>query len=302
MRCVAQAKRAGTDPVGTAGYYAAFVLVEVPLPWPADILGHPVLTDLRAVLQASAVPVRVQGLVPEHGERSGRGRLVVYRRPEGAFSRFIRYEDVVAHSDFAARCAALLGGSEEPSAEDVLDVLICTHGSRDRCCGSLGASLFMTMNRPQSGVRLWRTSHTGGHRFAPTAIVLPYGQVWAWLDAELLTTVMARAGDPRDLVAHYRGCAGIAEPAVQAAESAAFAEIGWEWLDHSREAEILERSDDGARIVIRIDHRAPDGGRGSFDAVVERVGFIAQPVCGQPLPVDGKSDPQFRVVELASAG
>ena len=39
-------------------------------------------------------------------------------------------------------------------------------------------------------VRLWRTSHTGGHRFAPTAIALPSASLWAWADAALLAQVV----------------------------------------------------------------------------------------------------------------
>ena len=48
-------------------------------------------------------------------------------------------------------------------------LLVCTHGGRDRCCGSDGTRLFQALF-PPPGVRVWRTSHTAGHRFAPTAI------------------------------------------------------------------------------------------------------------------------------------
>ena len=45
-------------------------------------------------------------------------------------------------------------------------LLICTHGSRDRCCGSLGVKLARCLR--EAGADVWEVSHIGGHRFAPT--------------------------------------------------------------------------------------------------------------------------------------
>lgn len=59
-------------------------------------------------------------------------------------------------------------------------VLVCTHGRRDRCCARHGTALFSELDR-HDGLDLWQTSHLGGHRFAPTLLVLPstvcYGRV-----------------------------------------------------------------------------------------------------------------------------
>ena len=48
-------------------------------------------------------------------------------------------------------------------------------------------------------MRLWRTSHTGGHRFAPTFIVLPFATLWAWADPLLLRRVVAQEGPVADV-------------------------------------------------------------------------------------------------------
>ena len=52
------------------------------------------------------------------------------------------------------------------------DILVCTHGARDACCGKFGYGFYVEMRGLAAvrgdGVRVWRTSHLGGHRFAPT--------------------------------------------------------------------------------------------------------------------------------------
>mgnify|MGYP000057586495 CR=1 FL=1 len=42
--CSSQSRAGGADPIGTAGEYDAYVLVEVPLPWPREITEHPILS------------------------------------------------------------------------------------------------------------------------------------------------------------------------------------------------------------------------------------------------------------------
>ena len=107
----------------------------------------------------------------------------------------------------------------------VVDVLVCTHGRRDTCCGSRGMDLVGELRRdPQfgtdAGVRLWRTSHTGGHRFAPTAVLLPAGTMWAWVTPALLRAAAFTEGEVEPWLERYRGCATVGSPAQQAAERA----------------------------------------------------------------------------------
>ncbi|MGO1053478.1 sucrase ferredoxin [Crossiella sp. CA198] len=67
----------------------------------------------------------------------------------------------------------------EPTAEPLL--LVCTNGRRDRCCTQLGRPIAEELDR---GFRpaVWECSHLGGHRFAPTGLVLPTGYSYGRLD------------------------------------------------------------------------------------------------------------------------
>ena len=287
LRCSVQARTAGVGATGTAASAGAFLLVEVPLPWPREITEHEALAGVQ-------IDGRVQGVVPSPARVAEGTTLVVeHRAPDGWFRGYERREAVVPLGDLAGGCAALAGTPVQH--DDVVDLLVCTHGTRDRCCGSMGTALFSGVaSRP--GLRVARTSHTGGHRFAPTAVVLPQGTAWAWLDDALLDAVLDRSTPPAELVDHYRGSVAAGSPPAQVAEAAVFAEVGWSWLDTGRTVDVVGRH--GDRSLVRV---ASDTGD-AWVAIVEQVGTGPQAVCGELDPPAPKHDPVLRLVELRSDG
>jgi hypothetical protein len=301
LRCAAVTRAAGVDPVGTAGTYAGYLLVEWPLPWPRDIGAVDELSRLSEPLGAAGV--RLQALVPADAATGDR-RLVLYRRPAGAlFARYERAERAVPAGrvvDTALEMVAAIGAGPDPEPGDgvTADVLVCTHGQRDVCCGSMGTALASQLAADPApfgpGVRFWRTSHTGGHRFAPTAVVLPQGTVWAHLDADALRRIVRREGPLDDLLPRYRGCAGVGPPEAQAVEREVFALHGWPWLDHRRRGRVL----DGGRV--RLDAAAPDGSARAWEATVEAGRTVPVPECGRPLDEAKKSESEWRVTGLRS--
>lgn len=120
--------------------------------------------------------------------------------------------------------------------EETRDVvlLVCTNAKRDQCCAVRGrpVAAHAAAARP---ARVWECSHTGGHRFAPTGVLLPSGQTYARLteqsaveayDAERRREVAASL----NTVQHNRGRSCL--PAVaQAAEAAVREHIGELALD-----------------------------------------------------------------------
>jgi hypothetical protein len=125
------------------------------------------------------------------------------------------------------REAALRRWPELAPAEPVL--LVCTNAKRDVCCAVRGRPVAAGAAERQPG-RVWECSHTGGHRFAPTGILLPHGQTLARLDTDLAAQTVDAAADgqlPRLLLGtvHDRGRSAL-PPQAQAAESFVRAEIG----------------------------------------------------------------------------
>jgi hypothetical protein len=291
LRCTDQARTLAVDPAGTAGHAPAVLAVEAPLPWPKDVADHPALAG-EVAERAAALRARLQAIVPDT-DRAARGEalVVLHRAGDGPFRGYERHAAVVDATDLAAGVDAV-AASDTPAP--ALDVLVCGHGARDRCCGSLGTALHTATaaGRPSANVR--RTSHLGGHRFAPTALVLPDGTAWAWLDDALLGAVLDRRVPPAALAGHYRGSLAMPHPAVQVAEAAVFAAVGWDWLDHARHGALLLTGSD--RWAVRIESTA-----GTWFAVVERTGSGPQPVCGRPLSAATKADDHLRLVALEEA-
>lgn len=82
---------------------------------------------------------------------------------------------------------------------NVPKVLVCTHGSRDRCCGVLGGVIFRQLNQLLGDV-VWQVTHLGGHRFAPTALCLPLGLLLGRIDSgdvmDIVRAIMSNSIDP----------------------------------------------------------------------------------------------------------
>jgi Sucrase/ferredoxin-like len=179
----------------------------------------------------------------------------------------------------AAAVADLL--SEPPVVEGrgdagsaVVDVLVCTHGRRDSCCGGRGMDLVTRLSlspflTSHPGVRLWRTSHTGGHRFAPTSTLLPSGTLWAWADEALLRAAALGEGEAGEWVDRYRGCATLGSPALQAVERAVLAQVGWGLIGS------LRRASDLGDGVVRLETEGGD----AWEAAVREGRRVPQPDC-----------------------
>lgn len=286
----------GTPVAATAVSFEAVVLIEVPQPWPAKIEEHPLLETAAPV--AEELGVRIQGIVPARNPDEPRGgadqvKLVLYRRPPGPFTGYRSIEETVSVDVLANTVRGLWNQTATNDATVGSDVLICAHGKRDRCCGSAGTTL--ATHAAAEGIAVRRTSHLGGHRFAPTALLLPEGTAWAWLDDDLLDRIVNRTVEPSALRDHYRGSAGMDHRAAQLVETEAFFAQGWSWLDRPRSAHVVAETDDRWRVTV-TDRRS------SWSALVERTGRLPQPVCGAPLTEATKYDDILELTDLHRTG
>lgn len=101
-------------------------------------------------------------------------------------------------------------------------LMICANSKRDICCSVRGRPVAVEAALERPG-QVWECSHTGGHRFAPTGVLLPYGQTFGRLSGTSSVAVVdaARRGEvPTELLGptYDRGRSHLAAPG-QAAES-----------------------------------------------------------------------------------
>ena len=282
--CSDWAKSQQLDPIGSAGYYDGFLLVEQPLPWPADVSDMPELVEVAKV--AYGARLRLQALARASGPdaEGALRRVICYRSTRPGWAGPMARAERLAEPGLLAEAARAVVEQAAVAPEDAVgdalaDVLVCTHGRRDACCGARGMELVGALTDAptfgQPGVRVWRTSHTGGHRFAPTAVALPSASLWAWADASLLSQVVWSEGPLGSALSRYRGCASLGSPAHQAVEKAVLSEVGWTLLSSGRRAADLG----GGLIGLETELY------GTWEAVVREGRRVAQPDC--------RSDPRL---------
>lgn len=298
--------RAQKEPlIGTATAFDHFIAIEVAGPWPRKVWqAETVPTDLPTVLaqaEARGLKLRAQALVPDETTPQGRTRLLYFRRPANWFAFYEKAEFVLPTAQVAALVDALLTPTADLTPFKTYrqtnstgrDILVCTHGSRDACCGKFGYALYTALQQQGAqGVRLWRTSHIGGHRFAATLLDLPSGHYWGHLDPVHLPLLLNRSGDLNALLSCYRGWAGL-NKIEQIAEREIWQREGWAWLDYRKRGRTLRYDETSDTSHVRLDFIQSDGTPTAYEATIEPNGSILT------MKSSGDADltpmPQYRV-------
>ena len=301
LRCSVITAALGEQPTGSAGGAHRYLLVELPLPWPKKIDSHPVLAEVRTPTPGTTESSTILGIRSSDATEVSTHRIICYERTT-PFRGFERSEFIVKRVDLAATVTSLLtdGANElDPArvddSRDVEDLLLCTHGSRDRCCGQLGTLLHLELDGAlPEHVRMWRTSHTGGHRFAPTGILFPSGTAWSSLSAELTIDIVNQTIPTDRLTHHFRGNVGVSGRPAQIAEGHRFLESGWDWLRQERSASSELALDGETEIhlaAVRSDEEVV-----TYRMVEDE--SLPVPICGEGTEQSVKSTPQLRITSV----
>jgi sucrase/ferredoxin-like protein len=187
-RCAVLAQAADAPLAGTAPVAPRWACLEHRGAWPRDITGHTDPAIVGFAARATAAGFRLQ-LIRRPGRRSADDRMRLYladTTPPRAHTTMIT---VAGPSDLLDLPLPEPGAGLPGRPVDDPLLLVCTHGRRDRCCALDGRALVRALvdaGEPD----VWECSHLGGHRFAPTALVLPTGYLYGRLD--VATAVHAR--------------------------------------------------------------------------------------------------------------
>jgi len=256
LTCSAQRLVSGEPLAGSAPYARLWVMLEQPGPWGRDALRESHLDPAVADALAAAVegqPARL-GLIRSVGAHadvtSGARTLLVARTDPGASWLAARQVDDVTEVTSGAwlDVEALLttdaatnpptdplgGLPGKPLPTPSRALLVCTNAKRDQCCAVLGRPLATTLAGRDwpDPTMVWETSHTSGHRFAPTFVSLPDGYLFGGPDAKLGTVDACRGRSSLD-------------PRAQVAELAVLRERG---AGTPRPLEVSEVGDDDYRV------------------------------------------------------
>jgi hypothetical protein len=247
--CAALARALDEPLPGTAPAALRWACLEHRGAWPAEITAHRDDAVRAFLARATAAGFRPL-LVRRPARRPTDGPTRVFltdTAPPRARTTVVR---VVDPADLAAIRLPAPGPSlpGEPVADPML--VVCTHGRRDRCCAVDGRALARAVEATGAS-DVWECTHLGGHRFAPTALVLPTGYVYGRLDAAGALAAQKAAGVGEVEPALCRG-RSTWSGAGQVAELAVRAATGLRDADALR---IEAESDDGVVLVAGRDGR-----------------------------------------------
>ncbi|MGW0625332.1 sucrase ferredoxin [Streptomyces sp. NPDC002758] len=311
-RC-APVSRSLDEPVsGTAATATTWLLLEQPGPWGAQALASSHLDRaLGRALEAAAEGTGVRiALIRRPGRHADPGTPLM-RQVYAAHtvpgrvwlhSATTRDPRQLLDLDFAA-----LGEGDHRTFDTALGgaahtgsplALVCTNGKRDRCCALLGRPLAAEL--AASGVRgVWEVTHLGGHRFAPTVLVLPYGYSYGRAEAHAVKEVLHGVQEGRVVVEGCRGSSAWEKPG-QAAELAVRSAAG----EYTAGALSVVKTDGAApRWTVTVAHT--DGRRwrvivAQGASLPPRAESCGAPVLGTPARMDVVSVRELTATALAS--
>ena len=93
-------------------------------------------------------------------------------------------------------------------------------------------------------LRVWQSSHIGGHKFAPNIIDFPSGRNWVRLTEQEAEVVVNSKGSTDFLTNCYRGNLAYKNRFEQIVERELFSLYGWEWINKSVNFSSLENVND----------------------------------------------------------
>jgi hypothetical protein len=213
---------------------------------------------------------------------------MLMRRPPGLAAAYEKAEYALPKDEVAGLVGALtepggLARFERYARGDtahVREILVCTHGANDAACGKFGYPVYNLLRAKYAAgsegrLRVWRTSHIGGHRFAPTLLDFPEGRYWGHLlEVGHVEDLVLRRGAASKLAPFCRGLAGLGRPFEQLAEREILAREGWAWTGYRKRGETLSVDENEDRAEVRIEYESPEGVAGAYEATIEASGSV----------------------------
>ncbi|WGV23270.1 sucrase ferredoxin [Halotia branconii] len=259
--CSDYARKVGEDVIGSAINYQTYILIECPPPWMSEAFNSKWIPKNLQILveevNRAKLPIRFLLIANDLSHKSDHTTLLIYQRQTGLSHGYRQQEFQVPNIEQVAEVIKKYLRGKTPKYEiatsKTRDILVCTHGSYDQCCARYGNPFYFYAKAAISdlhldNIRVWQSSHFGGHRFAPTAIDLPEGRYYGLLEQESFRSILTRTGDIQCFNKIYRGW-GILPPAIQILERELILKNGWNWFNYQVAGKIIEQSLDNNTIL-----------------------------------------------------
>ncbi|WWC72821.1 uncharacterized protein I206_106785 [Kwoniella pini CBS 10737] len=225
--------QSGIDPIEwlplprSLAYRKALMLLSLPIPpkhWPSHLeMNSSLLAASSAHLKSKGIAVNAiyDGTGTEttfQKEESCKARIFW---PDGRIKTYDQYSMNSISSD-----ELLLDLEYTPislnvgSKQDIKEILVCTHGSRDCRCSDRGGPLVQALKEEVERrgvgdkVKINEIAHVGGHKYAANAILLPSLDMMSNLTVEHAPSLISHLLHPKNdskMWNHWRGRYGLTE-------------------------------------------------------------------------------------------
>ncbi len=287
----------GERPAGSAPSWKRCLVFELPRPWQSDVPDTPhfpeAVKDAASCAEEAGRDVRLQCVSPDtEYSTEGHTTVMLFSRPDGPFTAFEREEYLVPTEALGELAGALLVDRKDlgrfarwrRETNGVRDMLVCTHGSRDKCCASMGFPVYEELRQRQAPrlggrMRVWQVSHLGGHRLAPNLIDMPSGRNWVRLRPEQVGPLVFHDRPPSDLEANYRGLVGLDSPFEMVAEGEVLMREGWGFAGRPVAVEAVPSSNGVEGAQVRVETSSADGKPVVYTVGVETSGTVEYIKC-----------------------
>lgn len=285
--CSVISKTNGEDPIGSVATYDGWLMIEIPPPWPRKFWqAKPMLqpiADLVEQLGEQGIRVRFLAIAPDRTySQPDLIRVIYYYRPSQLFARFEKQEFLLPETELIDCIKALLKQPEllsqfesyRQQTNHIRELIVCTHGNYDIACSRFGYPIYKKLRQeyaPASNgqLRVWQSSHIGGHQYAATLVDLPEGRYWGHLEPKILDLLIYRNGSVTELKPFYRGWMAL-NWLVQIAEREILMQEGWDWFNYLKTGQVLSKDETEEWAEVRIDFMSPDSSiSGAYEARVE---------------------------------
>jgi len=259
------------DVIGSATNHQTYILVECPTPWVSEAFNSKWVPDNLRILVADVkrakLSIHFLLIANDETHREEKTTLLIYQQEKGSSNGYRKQEFKLPNIEQVAGVVRkwLTGVSvdDEIASNTTRDILVCTHGSHDQCCAKYGNPFYFhaqntIFDLQLNHLRIWRSSHFGGHRFAPTAIDFPQGRYYGVLDQDTFKSILTQTGDIECLNKVYRGW-GILPNPLQILERELMLRLGWDWFNYKVTGKILEKSLDNQTILGELSFEQPSG-------------------------------------------
>ena len=269
--CAEKSRQSGVDIIGSASEHQIYVAIECPLPWESYDLDSKGIPDKLRVLgeeiydDYDRYQTRFLLIYNNRLRRENCTRVLVFRKPSGFATVYEKQEfhlkDIQAVASLVRQIVMGEPGDATPVEVPSRDILVCTHGSRDRCCSRFGNPIYyqarkLVTDLGLENTRIWQVSHIGGHHMAPTAIDFPSARYYGYLDSDSLQSLLTHSGNIQCMATIYRGW-GLLPWAAQVLEKELLLSHGWDWFNYAVTARVLNHNEEERFNQVELTCRSP---------------------------------------------